>query len=172
MTDASDVDAGTPLDDPRIEAFGMLIETHNELGHAVAGRLEAQMSVPTPWLGVLIRLARTPGHRLRMTHLAREMTMSTSGLTRLVDRVEAAGHVRREPCPEDRRGLLAVLTPAGHRLVADAAPMHVADLDRYLAAALTSHELEQLTDLLRKVRDHVRAMTRRTERPGLSDSGR
>jgi len=158
MTDAHDVDdALTLLDDPSVEAFGMLIETHNELTNAVTGRLEAELSVPVPWLGVLIRLARTPGNQLRMTHLAREMTMSTSGLTRLVDRVEAAGHVRREACPEDRRGLLAVLTPAGRRVIADAAPTHVADLDRYLAAALTPDELVQLTDLLRKVRDHVRS---------------
>lgn len=159
MTDALEPDESLAvLVDPRIEAFGMLIETNNELNNAVTRRLEGALSVPTPWLGVLIRLARAPERRMRMTLLAREMTMSTSGLTRLVDRIEAAGHVRREPCPEDRRGLLAVLTPAGQRLIADAAPMHVADLDRYLAAALAPHQLAQLTDLLRTVRDHIRAL--------------
>ena len=148
------------LDDPCIEAFGMLIEANNELHHAVTRNLEQELAVPVPWLGVLIRLARSPGQRLRMTHLAREMTMSTSGLTRLVDRIEAAGHVRRESCPEDKRGLLAVLTPEGQRLMAAAAPMHVADLDRYLGAALSPQELSQLTDLLRTVRDHVRSLGR------------
>lgn len=145
------------LNDPRIEAFGMLIEAHNELNNVVTKRLERVMSVPLPWLGVLIRLARSPDQRMRMTRLAHEMTMSTSGLTRLVDRIEAAGQVRRESCPEDRRGLLAVLTPAGQELVSAAAPMHVEDIERFLAAALSPQELEQLTSLLRTVRDHVRA---------------
>lgn len=147
----------TGLEDPGVEAFGMLIEAHNELMNAVSKRLDEEMLVPVPWLGVLIRLARSPDERLRMTRLARDMTMSTSGLTRLIDRVEAAGHVRRESCPEDRRGLRAVLTPEGREIVARAAPLHVADLERLLAAPLADGELAQLTDLLRRVRDHVRS---------------
>ena len=152
--------ASTPLPalaDPRIEALGMLFEAHNELHNAVARSLEAEAGLPVPWLGVLIRLARAPGQRLRMTQLAREMTISTSGLTRLVDRIEAAGHVRREACPEDRRGFHAVLTPAGLRTVEAALPRHLDDLDRYLEGGLSPAELTQLTDLLRRVRDHVRA---------------
>ena len=149
-------DPTAALDDPRIEAWGMLIEAHNELHNAIGHRLEAELGVPIPWMGVLVRLARSPGQRLRMTELARDMTISTSGLTRLVDRIEQAGHVRRESCPNDRRGFNAVLTPAGRRMVAKATPKHLADLDRYLAAPLSPAELEQLTDLLRRVRDHVR----------------
>ncbi len=145
------------LDDPRVEAFGMLVETHNELVTALTKRL-GSTDAPIPWLGVLIRLARTPGHRLRMTELAREMTMSTSGLTRLIDRVEAAGHVERERCPEDRRGLWAALTPAGLDVVLAAAPGHLADLDELLASALDPDDLVTLTDLLRRVRDHVRGV--------------
>ncbi len=148
------------LDDPRIEAFGMLIEAHNELQNAVTRRLEQGVGVPVAWLGVLIRLARSPDQRLRMTELAHDMTMSTSGLTRLIDRIESVGHVRREACPGDRRGLLAVLTASGQELVVDAAPDHVADLDRFLASALTRRELDQLTGLLEKVRDHVRSVER------------
>lgn len=144
------------LDDPRIEAFGMLIETHNELQNVITHRLEAESALSVPWMGVLIRLARSPGQRLRMTELARDMTMSTSGLTRLIDRIERVGHVRREPCPNDRRGFHAVLTPAGLAVVAEASTRHVADLETYLAAPLTPDQLTQLTDLLRIVRDHIR----------------
>ena len=68
--------------------------------------LDAAAGLPVGWLSVLIRLARSPGERLRMTVLARDMTMSTSGLTRLIDRMEAEGMVAREACAEDRRGLL------------------------------------------------------------------
>ena len=155
-TDHLPTDVLATLDDPRIEAFGMLIETHNELQNVVAQQVEGEVAISVPWMGVLIRLARSPEQRLRMTELARDMTMSTSGLTRLIDRVERAGHVRREPCPNDRRGLHAVLTPAGLDVVAATSARHVEDLDRYLAAPLTDDELRQLTDLLRTVRDHIR----------------
>lgn len=148
---------GQLYDTPAIEAFGMLVETHNELLNATVKTLEAEVGVAPPWLGVLIRLARSPGEQLRMTELAKDMTISTSGLTRLIDRVEAAGHVRREPCPNDRRGLLAVLTPEGRKLAAKAAGPHVADLER-LFSPLEPDELEQLTDLLRRVRNHARGI--------------
>jgi MarR family transcriptional regulator, 2-MHQ and catechol-resistance regulon repressor len=151
-------DVATQLDDPRIEAFGMLVEAHNELIHVVQRRLEASSSVPVPWLGVLIRLARSPEQRLRMTELARDMTMSTSGLTRLVDRIEASGHVRREACPQDRRGFHAVLTDEGRAVLAQATPCHLADLERYVAGAFEGDQLEQLTVLLRRLRDHVRSV--------------
>lgn len=144
------------LDDPRIEAYGMLIEAHNELHNALQRNLDVHAGVPVAWLSVLIRLARSPGEQLRMTVLARDMTMSTSGLTRLVDRMEADGIVERQACPEDRRGLLAVLTDKGRAVLAAAVPCHVADLEQLLGDALDDRGLAQLTDLLRRVRDHVR----------------
>lgn len=147
------------LEDPRIEALGMLLETHNEVVNELQKRLEAECELPVPWLGVLIRLARSPDRQLRMTQLAHDMTMSTSGLTRLIDRIEAAGHVERRACPEDRRGLLAVLTDEGRAVLTDALPPHVADLEVLLGAPLGDDELHQLTGMLRRVRDHIRALT-------------
>lgn len=146
------------LDDHRIEAYGMLLEAHNELHNALQRTLDAEAGVPVGWLSVLIRLARSPDERLRMTVLARDMTMSTSGLTRLVDRMEAEGLVERQSCPEDRRGLLAVLTQKGRSVLASTVPCHVADLEHLLGGALDDRQLAQLTDLLRLVRDHVRAV--------------
>lgn len=145
------------FDDPLIEAFGMLVETHNELTNAVTRQLAADAALPVPWIGVLIRLARSPGHRLRMSELARDMTMSSSGLTRLADRLEAAGHVQRVACPADRRGLHAELTADGMATIEKVAPLHVADLGKLLQGPLSDRQLAQLTDLLRRVRDHVRA---------------
>lgn len=154
-------DLALHLDDPRIEAVGMLLETHNEVHDELQRRAEADHEIPVAWLGVLIALARSPEQRLRMTQLARDLTMSTSGLTRLIDRIEAAGHVCREACPEDRRGLWAVLTDDGRRLLAKVTPAHLEDVDELVAVPLDDDELRQLTDLLRRVRDHVRERTGR-----------
>ena len=73
-------------------------------GSSSSSRLGASLSVQ--WFEVLIRLARTPGQRLRMSDLAAQTTLSASGLTRAVDRLEAAGLVDREACPTDRRSAL------------------------------------------------------------------
>ncbi len=157
MTDTTDrPDIAAQLDDPRIEAVGMLLETHNEVTAELERRLAASHDLPVTWLGVLIALARSPEQRLRMSRLAADMTMSTSGLTRLIDRIEAAGYVRREACPSDRRGFWAVLTDEGRRRLGQIAPDHLRDVDEVVAAALDDHELQQLTDLLRRVRDHIR----------------
>lgn len=146
------------LDDPLVEAFGMLEESHNELAAETTRRMDDSFDAPLQWFEVFLRLARSPGARLRMSQLARDMTMSTSGLTRLIDRLEEAGHVRREACPEDRRGMWAVLQPSGRALLAQVAPGHVDDLRELLGEALDPVQLRQLTDLLRIVRDHVRQL--------------
>src|SRR3954453_10484737 len=68
---------------------------------------------PLTWYDVLWPLYRAPGHRLRMKQLADEVVLSRTGLVRLVDRIESAGLLRREPVPDDRRGAYAVITDRG-----------------------------------------------------------
>jgi CTP-dependent riboflavin kinase len=67
---------------------------------------------PLGWYGVLWPLYSAPERRLRMNELAQEAVLSRTGLVRLIDRIEAAGLVRREPVPEDRRGAYATITEA------------------------------------------------------------
>lgn len=141
--------------DARITAMGMLVEANAGLGRLLSRDLATHLDLPIAWFEVLLRLVRTPGHRMRMSQLAAEVSFSTSGLTRLADRMEAAGLIRREACPSDRRGSFATLTEAGEAKIADAIPVHLRGLDEHLAGALSDAELETLTALLRKVRDRV-----------------
>ena len=140
------------LDDPAITTMGMLVEAHARLTGALGAELQQATTLPLAWFEVLLRLGRSPERRLRMSELARQMPLSTSGLTRLIDRVEAAGLVRREACPSDRRGQLAVLTDAGEAALAEALPVHVRGLRVHLAAAL-GDDVEVVTEALRRVRD-------------------
>ena len=75
---------------------------------AIVRRLEREMmetdGLPLPWYDVLIQLYATPEKRLRMQVLAESVVLSRSGVTRLIDRLEREGLVRREASPEDRRG--------------------------------------------------------------------
>ncbi len=90
-----------------------------------------------------------------MSELAAQTTLSPSGLTRAVDRLEEIGLVTREVCPEDRRGAFAVLTKSGRAVMARAVPLHVAHIDELLTDVLSSDEERMLEALLRKIRDHL-----------------
>ena len=83
------------LDDDRITLAGMLFEAAAALERTTVPSIEA-LGLTTQAFEALLRLARTPEHRLRMSELANAMTSITpSGLTRLVDRLESVGYVER-----------------------------------------------------------------------------
>jgi MarR family transcriptional regulator, 2-MHQ and catechol-resistance regulon repressor len=144
-----------PLDDPRLTTAGLLFEAHAGLSSALERRLAEECDLPAQWFEVLLRLARSPGHRLRMCDLAAQVALSPSGLTRAVDRLEEAGLVTRNSCPEDRRVSHASLTAAGLARIEAAVPVHLAHLDEYFTSVLTDDELAQLSSTMRKLRDHV-----------------
>jgi DNA-binding MarR family transcriptional regulator len=68
------------------------------------------------WYDVLWALERAPRARLRMHELASQTVITRSNLTRLIDRLEAAGLATRERDGEDRRGAFAVLTAPGRQM--------------------------------------------------------
>lgn len=101
---------------------------------------------------VLVRLSDAPEHRLRMCDLAGQLRLSPSGLTRRLDGLVRAGLVARVPSECDRRVMLAVITPAGDRLLAAAAPDHVNGVRRHFLDHLTRQELRVLAASFTKVR--------------------
>ena len=153
------------LDDPQIATGGLLAETYTGFFRRLESDLQAA-GLSVQWFDVLMRLLRTPGHRLRMSDLAAQSTLTPSGLTRAVDRLEAAGLVRREACPSDRRGAFAVLTDAGEQRISAAVPVHVAGLHEVFSV-LSREEVEQLTALLHRLRDSVNPDAARASEPRL-----
>lgn len=143
------------LDDPRLTAFGLLVETSSAL-LAGTGRQIEQHGLSTSEFDVLIRLGRSPGHRLRMTDLAAQAGLSASGLTRLVDRLSAARLLERQACPSDRRGSYAAITDAGLAIVERMLPGHLDLIEDQFSGVLTATELERFTRTLRKLRAVVR----------------
>ena len=143
------------LEDERLTAMGLLVETHAGVSDVVDRELES-LGVSGSAFEVLIRLARSAQHRLRMTELAAQSTLTNSGLTRLVDRLERAGLVGREPCKTDRRGYFATLTPAGLAKIAGVLPAHLVTVDRVLTSVLDDNELRVFLTALRKIRAVVK----------------
>ncbi len=139
----------------RITTVGLLFETSSGLRRIFEQRLVAEYAVSAQAFDVLIRLARSRDSRLRMSELAAQSALSPSGLTRAVDRLEQVGLVSRATCPDDRRGAFAVLTEDGHDLMERAIPLHRAHIAAVLDEVLTPAEEARLSDLLRKLRDHI-----------------
>ena len=103
---------------------------------------------PMPWLDVLAQLYDAPGSGLRMQELEERSLFTRSGLTRLVDRIEAAGLVHREPVPGDRRGVRVVLTPEGRRRHDQAFVEHLRVIEREFGGRLTPAEQEAVAEAL------------------------
>ena len=127
----------------------------SRLSREIERRLEpvyAAYGLEPGWYDVLATLRRAgPPYRIRPTDFAASLMLTSSGTTKRLDRLEAAGHITREPDPSDRRGVLITLTPNGRSLVNRAAVGHMANEQRILAG-LTAAEQRQLADLLRKLR--------------------
>lgn len=143
-------------EEERLTTVGLLMESAAGLRRVFQRRTESESSLSNQSFDVLIRLARTPGSELRMSELAAQTSLTPSGLTRSVDRLQEQGLVIRRVCPEDRRGAFAVLTPAGRELMDRAIPDHLAHIDEVLSALFTPEEEATLAGLLRRLRDHLR----------------
>lgn len=109
--------------------------------------------MPEAWFEVLLRLGRTPGHRLRMTDLADAVSFSSGGFTRLADRMAKEGLIRRDPDPNDRRAALAVLTDQGAEALDRAMTTHVSHLRTHFSGLLSAEDRRHLGRTLRTLRD-------------------
>jgi MarR family transcriptional regulator, 2-MHQ and catechol-resistance regulon repressor len=147
--------ATRPLDDQRLTTVGLLFESSAGLRRLFGRQLEQERALPSQSMDVLIRLARTPGDRLRMSDLAAQASLTPSGLTRAIDRLQQQGLVTRQTCPEDRRGAFAVLTEQGRELMARVIPEHLAHIDAVLGGLFSAKEEEQLASALRRLRDYA-----------------
>src|SRR6478735_6904668 len=143
------------LADPRLTAVGLLFEVSQAVEQQLAAQI-AEHGISGVEAGVVIRLARSPENRLRMSDLATQADLSASGLTRVVDRLEKLDLVRREACATDRRVTYAALTPIGLERVLALLPGHLEGIDRLFTGLLDPDELAALLTALRKVRDAIR----------------
>jgi len=146
------MDAPDLFDDPRLTTMGLFFEAMN----GVVAKLEPTWKaggVTALEVNALTRLSRSPGQRLRMSDLAAQTELSTSGVTRLVDRLERDGLVRRESSPGDRRTTYAALTSEGAKRMASVLPGYVAVIDRWVTGLLAPEQLAAFETALRAIRD-------------------
>jgi DNA-binding MarR family transcriptional regulator len=144
----------------RLRSWRLYFESALALVDVLDEELERQAGIPLRWYDVLVHLEESP-QGIPMNELAERILLSKSGFTRVVDRMEEAGLVRRVRPEHDRRTILVVLTDKGAETMEDARRYHRHGIEEHFAGHLTDNEVKVLTRALEKVSAHARPL-----RPG------
>lgn len=143
------------LEDVEMAAWRSFLAAHRRVIEELATELREVEDLPLSWYDVLVQLSEAPAQSLRMLELADAVMLSKSGLSRLVDRMQEAGLVRRASCRADGRGVMAVLTDAGWQRLEEAAPTHVRGVRRCFVDRLEPGEAAVLARSLGRIAEQA-----------------
>jgi len=144
----------------RLRAWRLYFESALALLDVLDSELERDAGIPMRWYDVLVHLEESPDG-LRMNELANRILYSKSGVTRVVDRLEAAGLVSRVRLDSDRRSIFVVLTEQGRTTMEQARGHHRHAIDQHFSRHLAERDIKALTRALEKLSTHARPL-----RPG------
>lgn len=135
----------------QVRVWRLFLEAHARVTESLERELREEEDLPLAFYDVLVHLEEADDNRHRMQDLAAAVLLSKSGLTRLVDRMEADGLVERIRGDADRRVTWAVLTPDGRARLRATAPSHLRSVDRHFLAHLDDASLPLLEATLEAV---------------------
>jgi DNA-binding MarR family transcriptional regulator len=147
------------LDDERQKAWRAYLAATQLLSDHIDRQLQRDAGMPHVYYMLLVWLSESPDRRMRMTELAERSKITRSRLSHAISRLERDGWLRRENCPTDRRGQVAVLTDQGFAALEQAAPGHVAAVRGAVFDRLTEEQVRQLDDIMRTVAEGLAAGT-------------
>ncbi|HUL10464.1 MAG TPA: MarR family winged helix-turn-helix transcriptional regulator [Candidatus Acidoferrum sp.] len=131
-----------------VSAWARLIRVEQALLQKVEQDLKDADLPPLDWYDVLLELDRAADGRLRHRDLHPRLLLAKYNLSRLIDRLEAAGLVRREPSADDARGADIAITAKGRELRRRMWPIYAAAIDRHFASRLSERHIGQLDRIL------------------------
>ena len=132
-----------------VHAWTRLVRAQATVLAAVEADLKAAGFPPLAWYDVLLELSRRDG--LRPFEIEACVLLAQYNLSRLLDRLQAAGYVDRRPCPEDGRGQIVLITPAGRELQKRMWPTYRTAIARHVGDRLSEVEAETVARLLEKL---------------------
>jgi DNA-binding MarR family transcriptional regulator len=144
----------------RLRTWRLYFESALALMSVLDAELERDAGIPMRWYDVLVHLEDEP-EGLRMNELAERILYSKSGFTRVVDRLEEEGFVKRVRPENDRRSILVVLTDQGRAMLEQARASHRHSIEQHFASHLSDADVKALGRALEKLSTHVRPL-----RPG------
>ena len=138
----------TPSEEATVRALAQVMM---ELPHLVDADMVRDAQIPLSEYTTLMHLSEAPERHMRMSELAAACSLSLSGMTRVVSRLEKQGLVQRAKCSNDGRGWNAVLTDSGLARLKAAWPTHLASVRRHIITPLAGHDLAQPTAALQAI---------------------
>jgi DNA-binding MarR family transcriptional regulator len=132
-------------------AWLRFLRAHAAVTRELSARLESTHGLTLSDLDVLMQLFHAEGHRLRRVDLARQVLLTASGITRLLDGLERAGLVDKERCSSDARVTYAVLTESGLETIRSARESHAADIEELFGSRFSLEEKMALDEMLSRL---------------------
>ena len=136
-----------------LETWAGFLFAHARVVRGLERDMLEQQGLSLTWFDVMGRLKQAPDRRLRMHELEDASVFTRSGMTRLVDRIEAAGFVRRVRSSEDRRGVYVEITSAGIEKIDAVWPDHVASIERLFGRYIGPAEATALQRVSTRIRE-------------------
>ncbi|MFG2727779.1 MarR family winged helix-turn-helix transcriptional regulator [Streptomyces canus] len=149
-------EAARAANSPRVRDFGLLIKAATRLEQRIDTALRRECGIGHTMFEVLIRLCRQPDEQVSQRELADDLTLTSSGITRLIDRMEEAGLVCRVPSPGDRRSVLVEPADHGRTVFLQAVAVHSQVVERYFVTPLARDDYVRLTDSLGEIHKALR----------------
>jgi DNA-binding MarR family transcriptional regulator len=140
----------------RRHAWAVFLKAHARLTDRVETAFQRAGLPPLAWYDVLWAIETVPEGRLRMSELAERVVVSRSNLSRLADRLEAGGLIRREACAGDRRGYYCVITDAGRTLRGRMWPVYRRVIDRRFGRHLGDDAARVIGESLERIAARAR----------------
>jgi DNA-binding MarR family transcriptional regulator len=131
-----------------VSAFVALLRAHATATRGLSAELLEEHGLTLNDYEALLRLARADDGQLRRVDLSRELLLTPSGITRLLEGLERTGYVERRNCAGDARVTYAAITPAGRQKLKEAGRSHVASIRELFGARYSDEELAALSELL------------------------
>ncbi|WP_309666179.1 MarR family transcriptional regulator [Tabrizicola sp.] len=139
-------------DETTILAWARLVLAARSVLGAVEADLKAAGFPPLGWYDVALEVRRA-GRAMRPVEIEEQLLIPQSNVSRLLDRMVAAGYLSRQPCADDRRGFELNLTLAGHDLLAKMWPTYRDLIQRHVGGKLQPGEAETLAAALGRLLD-------------------
>jgi DNA-binding MarR family transcriptional regulator len=126
-----------------------IIASRQLLGALDADLKEHDLTLPD--YEILALLSDAPDRQMRMSELAKIALLSRSRLSHRMKVMEKAGWLKREPCPVDKRGYFAVMTPKGWKAIVSAAPDHVESVRTRFIDHLSKADQEAIAQIFERI---------------------
>jgi DNA-binding MarR family transcriptional regulator len=133
------------------QVWESFIHAHAAVFKRLEDEIKREAGIGLSWFDVLIHLAWADAGRMNLQDLTNSLLLTQSSVSRLVDRMETAGLVRKEMSNADRRAVLVSLTPAGRAAFRRAYRVHLRGIEEHFTQHVTADEAASMTEALRKV---------------------